>query len=89
MMITGIQKFIYIDKHLAVSQSGVQYIALDCLDEDNAKFSFISDDADVIKALNSVELSKFQELKLRLGFQRVFNPKTRFSSWQCRLLGVV
>ena len=50
--------------------------------------SFYSKDDDVISSLSKLQISRFADITLIISFEKVFNPKTRFSNWQPLLVGV-
>ena len=87
-MIKGQEVFNFIDKRHGVTKDGEKYIALNVLSKDNMKFSFISKDEKIINTLAPLNLQRFAEIKLFLGFERVFNSEKRTSYWDCILLGV-
>ena len=87
-MITGTQTFNFVDKKVGVNGDGEKYIAVDVLAKDGRKFSFISKNPDVVDKISQLNISRLQEIKLQIGFDKVFNPKTRYSNWQCELVGV-
>ena len=45
-------------------------------------------DEDLINKLVSLNLTRFQDVKLYFNIDRVYNPETRFSSWEVQLVGV-
>lgn len=87
-MIQGTQIFSFIDKKVGVTQDGEKYIALNVLSKDNQKLSFISKKEDVINKISSIQLTKFQDVKLNFNFIREYNREKRVSYWSCELLGV-
>lgn len=87
-MIQGTQTFSFIEKKIGVTQDGEKYIAVNVLSKDNQKLSFISKKEDVINKISSLQLTKFQDIKLNFNFIREFNKEKRVSYWSCELIGV-
>ena len=87
-MIIGTQSFNFIDKKVGVNKDGEKYIAVAVLAKDGRNFSFISKNPDVVDKISQLNIARLQEIKLQIAFDRVFNPVTRYSNWQCELVGV-
>lgn len=87
-MIQGTQIFSFIERKVGVTQDGEKYIALNVLSKDNQKLSFISKKEEVINKISSLQLTKFQDIKLNFDFTREFNKEKRVSYWSCELIGV-
>ncbi len=87
-MITGKQKFNFIDKRVGVTKDGEQYISINVLSVDNRKFNFISKDSDLINKVAPLNLQKFAPVTLVVKFERVYNNERRTSYWTCELVGV-
>lgn len=87
-MIQGTQVFSFIERKIGVTQDGEKYIALNVLSKDNQKLSFISKKEEVINKISSLQLTKFQDIKLNFNFIREFNREKRVSYWSCELVGV-
>ncbi len=82
-------KFNFIDKVSGVTKDGEKYVSLNVIPvNDTKKYNFISKDETVINLLNSIQLSRFAEITLELGFVKEFNYERRISYWSCVLLGV-
>lgn len=82
-------KFNYIDKVLGVTKDGEQYVSINVIEINGTKnYNFLSKDTQVIELFKKLEISRFAEINLKLGFVREFNPESRFSYWSCNLLGV-
>jgi len=87
-MIQGTQIFSFIERKVGVTQDGEKYIAVNVLSKDNQKLSFISKKEEVINKISSLQLTKFQDIKLNFNFVREFNKEKRVSYWSCELIGV-
>lgn len=87
-MIQGTQIFSFIERKIGVTQDGEKYIALNVLSKDNQKLSFISKNEDVINKVSSLQITKFQDIKLNFNFEREYNKEKKVSYWSCQLLGV-
>lgn len=87
-MITGKEKFNFIDKRVGVTKDGEQYISINVLSSDNRKFNFISKDSDLINKVAPLNLQKFAPVTLVLKFERIYNSEKRTSYWTCELVGV-
>ncbi len=82
-------KFNYIDKVIGVTKEGEQYVSLNVIELGGTKkYNFISKDVQVIELFKKLDISRFAEINLELGFNREFNQERRFSFWTCVLLGV-
>lgn len=82
-------KFNFIDKFIGVTKEGEQYVSLNVIELNGTKkYNFISKDTQVIDLFKKLEISRFAEVNLKLGFIREFNQEKRFSYWTCSLLGV-
>ena len=88
MIIKGVQDFNFIDKHIGVTKDGEQYISINVLSKDNKKFNFISKDTKIIEKISPLNLQRFAQIKLVLGFERTYNQEKRTSYWSCELIGV-
>ena len=64
-MIQGTQVFSFIEKKIGVTQDGEKYVAVNVLSKDNQKLSFISKNEDLINKISSLQLTKFQDIKLK------------------------
>lgn len=81
--------FNFIEKTKGITKDGDKYISVSVIDsDDNSKYSFYSKDDDVISSLSKLQISRFADITLIISFEKVFNPKTRFSNWQPLLVGV-
>ncbi len=87
-MINGTQVFSFIDRVVGVTQQGEQYIAINVLAKDNKKYSFFGKSPELIDKLSTMQLTKFQDVKLHFSFTREFNKEKRTSYWHCELVGV-
>ena len=87
-MISCKEEFNFIDKKIAVTKDGEQYISINVLSKNNKKFNFISKDTKLIDKLSPLNLQKFATVKLILDFERIYNKERRTSYWTCELLGV-
>ena len=87
-MIKGSGTFTFVDKVIKVTKDGEKYLCFDVLTEDNRKIGFITKDEDLINKLVSLNLTRFQDVKLYFNIDRVYNSETRFSSWAVQLVGV-
>lgn len=87
-MINGCQVFSFIDKKHGVTKDGEQYIALNVLSKNNKKLNFISKVPEVIDKLSTINLSKFQDIKLHFDFEREYNKEKKVSYWTCEIIGV-
>lgn len=81
--------FNFIEKTKGTTKDGEKYISVSVIDsDDNSKYSFYSKDDEVISSLSKLQISRFADITLIIAFEKVFNPKTRFSNWQPLLVGV-
>ena len=87
-MIQGTQVFNFVDRRLGVTKDGEKYLALNVLSKDNQKLSFITKKEELINKISSLQLTKFQDIKLNFNFSREFNREKRVSYWCCELVGV-
>lgn len=87
-MIQGTQIFNFVDRKVGVTQDGEKYLALNVLSKDNQKLSFITKKEELINKISSLQLTKFQDIKLNFNFSREFNREKRVSYWACELIGV-
>ena len=87
-MISCKEEFNFIDKKVAVTKDGEQYISINVLSKNNKKFNFISKDTKLIDKLSPLSLQKFATIKLILDFERIYNKERRTSYWTCELVGV-
>lgn len=87
-MIQGTQIFSFIERKIGVTQDGEKYLALNVLSKDNQKLSFISKKEEIINKIATLQLTKFQDIKLNFDFIRVYNREKRVSYWTCELVGV-
>lgn len=87
-MIQGTQVFNFIEKKVGVTQDGEKYIALNVLSKDNQKLSFISKEEKLIDKISSLQLTKFQDVRLNFNFERTYNKEKKVSYWSCELIGV-
>lgn len=79
----------FIDKVFGVTKNGEQYVSVSVIPvEGTQKLSFMSTDPDVLNVIKSMDIKRFDEIILRLGFKRIFNPENRTSYWSCELLGI-
>lgn len=81
-------KFKYLSHTCSINADGEKYVSVSILTDSQSKFSFVSHDEELIKQFQSVKIEAFSDIVLVIGFDRVFNPKTRYSNWQATLLGV-
>lgn len=83
------EKFNFIGKVSGVTKDGEKYISIDVIPtNDIKKYNFISKDETVINLFNSLQLSRFCEITLEIGFKKEFNYERKTSYWLCVLLGV-
>lgn len=82
------EEFNFVDKRVAVTKDGEQYISINVISKDNKNFNFISKNTDLIDKISPLNLQKFSKITLILGFKREFNKEKRTSYWTCSLLGV-
>lgn len=87
-MISCKEEFNFIDKRVAVTKDGEQYISINVISKDNKKFNFISKDTKLIDKISPLNLQRFAPIRLILDFERVFNKEKRTSYWTCELIGV-
>lgn len=88
-MIQGKQTFIFVNKTVGVTKEGVRYVAFDVLEKKNKnKYSFVAKNPDLITRLENTKFVDFQDVVMYFDFNKVFNPQTRFSNWQCELIDV-
>lgn len=87
-MIQGTQVFNFIERKIGVTQDGEKYIALNVLSKDNQKLSFISKEEKLIDKISSLQLTKFQDVRLNFNFERTYNKEKKVSYWSCELIGV-
>lgn len=81
--------FSYLDNQISVTKDGEKYVSVSVIDkETTGKFSFISKNEEVINVFSHLDLQRFSDITLIVDFERVFNPNTRYSSWQPQLIGV-
>ena len=81
-------KFNFLDKTIGVTKDGEKYVAINVIPaESTQKLNFISKDEEVIKIFSNVNLSRFAEITLKIGFEREYNSEKRISYWVCKLLG--
>ena len=69
-------------------KDGEKYLCVNVLSKDNQKFNFITKDAELINKISPLNLQRFSQIKLILGFSREFNREKRFSFWSCNLVGI-
>lgn len=83
------KSFNYVNHQFGTTKDGEKYVSVSVIDaEDDSKYSFISKEENVINAFKQLQIAKFTEIRLVLGFEREFNPSTRFSNWRVYLIGV-
>ena len=82
------EEFNFVDKKVAVTRDGEQYLSINVLSKSNQKFNFITKDTKLIYKISPLNLQKFAPVKLILNFERVFNKEKRTSYWACELVGV-
>lgn len=88
-MLISRDKFIFIDKKVGVTKDGEKYFAINVLTKnDKSSRSFVTKNPEIVDKLSNIKLADFQEIELVVGFDRVFNPQTRFSNWSCELIGI-
>lgn len=87
-MIQGSQIFNFVERKVGVTQDGEKYIAINVLSKDNQKLSFISKKEELINKISSLQLTKFQDIKLNFDFARIYNREKKVSYWSCELIGV-
>lgn len=81
-------RFKFLEKVCSINQDGEKYVSISVLSLDNKKFNFISHDDSVIQTIQSLNIENLSDIIVNVGFYKSFNPRTRFSNWQCDLLGV-
>lgn len=84
------KKFCFLNKTKGVTKDGEEYIVFGVIDlnDDDRKYSFVSKDKNVIDKLKNQDIPKLSEITVLVGFENVFNSKTRYSNWQPVLVGV-
>ena len=86
-MLKSKTRFKYLEHVSSINKDGEKYLAVSVLDGSD-KFSFITHDEELIKTFSSLSIEQFSDIVLIIGFERVFNQKTRYFNWQPVLLGV-
>ena len=86
-MLKSKTRFKYLEHVSSINKDGEKYLAVTVLDGSD-KFSFVTHDEELIKTFSSLKIEQFSDIVLIIGFERVFNQKTRYSNWQSVLLGV-
>ena len=88
-MFKGSNVFTYLSKRNGVTKDGEGYVALNVLTKNTKKpVSFYVSDLKVIDEINNRQFTDYQDVKLILECDRVFNPNTRYTNWQVKLIGV-
>lgn len=87
-MVLAKETFNFIDKREGVTKDGEKYLSVNVLSKDNQKFNFITKNLELINKISPLNLQKFSQIKLVLGFSREFNREKRFSFWSCNLIGI-
>lgn len=82
------QYFKFLEKICSINSDGEKYISVSVLSNTNKKFSFVSHDENLIQEFQNLQIENLSDIILIVGFDKVFNSRTRFSNWQPVLLGV-
>ena len=82
------QRFKFLEKICSINGDGEKYVSVSVLSSANKKFSFVSHDEALIQQFQSLNIENLSDIVLIVGFDKVFNHRTRFSNWQPVLLGV-
>lgn len=83
------KSFNFVDRINGITKDGEKYISISVIDpEDNRKYSFLTTDEKLISKISNIQIARFNEITLILGFEKVFNSRTRFSNWNVYLVGV-
>ena len=81
-MLNSVKTFSYLSQKSGVTNDGEKYIALEVRDkEDKKNYNFITKDLDLIDKIANFKFIDFQDIKLKLGFERNYNQQTRYSHW--------
>lgn len=88
-MFKGSNVFTYLSKKSGVTKEGESYLAINVLTKNSKRpVSFFITDINLIDEINSRQFTDYQDIKLIVEINRVFNVKTRYTNWQVELIGV-
>lgn len=88
-MFKGSNVFTFLSKRNGVTKDGEQYVAINVLTRSTKKpVSFYVTDSKLIDEINSRQFTDYQDVKLILECDRVYNKATRYTNWQVNLVGV-
>lgn len=88
-MFKGSNVFTFLSKRNGVTKDGESYVSVNVLTKHTKKpISFIVTKPELIDLINNRQFTDYQDIKLIVEFDRVFNSKTRYSNWQVELVGV-
>lgn len=86
-MVIGRNKFIYLSKQQGVTQNGEKYLAINVIDDEDKKLSFMTTNSKLIDEILQFTFTKYSDITLEVAFTREYN-KNRYSYWSAELLGV-
>lgn len=88
-MLVARDKFYFVERKVGITKEGEKYFCLNVLTKnDKSSMSFLTKEPDIVDNLSNIKFVDFQEIELIVGFKRVFNPQTRYSNWNCELIGI-
>lgn len=89
-MFNCVKTFSYLNQKAGVTKDGEKYIALEVRDkEDKKNYNFLAKEIDVVDKIANFKFIDFQDIKLKLGFEKTFNTKTRYSNWDVKIVDLI
>lgn len=79
----------YLGQKNGITKDGEKYVSLEVRDNEAGKnYNFVTKDLDLVDKIINTNFKPYQDIKIELSFDRVFNAKSRFSNWQVELIDI-
>lgn len=84
-----VKTFTFLDYKTGVNKDGEKYVAMNVRDKETKKnYNFLCIDVDIVDKIVNSKLIDYQDIKLKVLFDRVFNRNTRYSNWQASIVDI-
>jgi len=85
-MIVGKSNFLYLSTRVGTTQDGERFVAIDLLDQNDRKHSFMTTNTNLVDELKLKQFAKYSDILVTVGFNKEYN-QNRYSYWKAELLG--
>ena len=85
-----LKTFTYLDYKTGVNKDGEKFVAMNVRDKATKKnYNFICVIPEMVDKIVNAKFIDFQDLKLKILFDRVYNKNTRFWNWQAEIVDII